>query len=150
MTSDIRTDVSNRMTAKPLVAGLYGILAIWIGPASMLLHATYASLGGKLDVISMVMWISFLITYNFTRLLRLTGIPQRLFCIIAWLGIVGASVFVEEMNGYPDWVFGCLVIVATTLEFVIFGIGRVLYSWRNYIVRFNNKMSYQSQRTISL
>jgi hypothetical protein len=122
------------MTKKPVLAALYGLLAIWIGPASMLLHATYTSLGGKLDVISMIMWITFIIVYNLVRLLRLSGIPERIFSLFMWLGIVGISVLVEELHRYPDWIFGTLVIAAAVLEFAIFAVGKHLYSWRNYLV----------------
>ena len=87
----------NNNPANPLVdpgSGLpllLGLIVIFMGPASMLFHASIKSWGGWFDSMSIMLWMIFSLCYSATRLLRL-----------AWGWFVLAFVLLVTVMGLVD------------------------------------------------
>lgn len=62
-----RTAAPNPMTAGAFYPGLYAAVVALLGPGSMALHASMTSEGGRWDVLSMYLWVSFCIAYGVMR-----------------------------------------------------------------------------------
>lgn len=66
----------------------YGLLSLYLGPGSMVFHASYTWWAGILDGVSMYAWLSFVVVYD---LERLAGIGLRR-ALPLWLAINAAWV----------------------------------------------------------
>lgn len=58
----------NRFTRDTFYPAWYGLLALYLGPASMVFHASYTYWAGILDGAAMYVWLSFVLVYNLVRL----------------------------------------------------------------------------------
>jgi len=61
----------NPMTATGFFPGLYACAVALLGPGSMALHASMTAVGGRWDVLSMFVWVSFCIAYGAMRAAQL-------------------------------------------------------------------------------
>lgn len=106
---------SNRMRATLLYPTLYASVATFLGPGSMAMHASTTTWGGKIDVFSMYLWLSFVIAYG---LVRLYDIEVRLFVVgFVLLGAaLGASLFLPISGSL---IFGIGVAVYVMIEFAL-------------------------------
>jgi hypothetical protein len=55
---------SNRMTRTPFYAATYSGILVFMGPGGAFFHASLTDWGGAVDVLSMFLWIDFLILYD--------------------------------------------------------------------------------------
>jgi hypothetical protein len=67
---------ANPMRAPGFYATLYGGLVVFLGPASMFFHASLRAWGGWIDLVSMMLYSSFLLVYD---LVRIRGASWRVF-----------------------------------------------------------------------
>jgi hypothetical protein len=67
----IPAPAANPMTATGFFPGLYATVVVLLGPGSMALHASMTAAGGRWDVLSMFVWVSFCIAYGAMRAARL-------------------------------------------------------------------------------
>src|SRR6185436_3253901 len=79
-----RQPYPNRMTASLGYTLTYGLVVIFMGPGSMLLHISMTASGGLGDGMSMYMFMGFWIAYNVVRLFD----KCRLFFYCLFFGIV--------------------------------------------------------------
>jgi hypothetical protein len=107
----------NRMRATFLYPALYASIAVFIGPASMALHATTTVNGGKIDVFSMYLWATFVLAYALTRVRDLS---ERRFLIL--FGGVSAFLVVQLLFDIP-------AISGTAIFATILAAYAVLESW---------------------
>ncbi len=102
----------NRMTRGGMYPALYAAIVVFMGPGSMYFHASLTRWGGILDVLSMYLFISFVVTY---AIARGWGLSQRGFLL--WF--VGTNVAIgvpQAVFSTSNRVFGYLVTVAIVLE----------------------------------
>ncbi|MEJ7733794.1 MAG: ceramidase domain-containing protein [Polyangiaceae bacterium] len=78
----------NALTRDPMWSVWYGMLALYLGPGSMVFHASYTWWAGILDGVSMYAWLSFVVVYDLERLLRI----GRRVAFALWLAINAAWV----------------------------------------------------------
>ena len=62
----------NSLTQKTFYAAFFSSLVVYLGPGSMAMHATTTSVGGFLDMFSMYLIASFLVSYAAERFFRLS------------------------------------------------------------------------------
>jgi hypothetical protein len=65
-----RASPRNRMTGTSLYPALYSGIVTFMGPAGAFFHASLTDWGGALDVLSMFLWINFLIAYDLAVIRR--------------------------------------------------------------------------------
>ena len=95
----------------------YAAVAMFLGPGSMALHASTTWWGGKVDVFSMFMWISFPIAYGIARL-RQWSVRGFLFLYVPLVIALGAYLLVDRYPGRQ--MFGILIGVFVAIEVAIF------------------------------
>jgi hypothetical protein len=61
---------NNPMMKGSFFAGFYGVVIVLMGPGAMAFHATMTQVGGWLDLVSMVLFASFIVAYDVARLIR--------------------------------------------------------------------------------
>jgi hypothetical protein len=87
-------------TPDPLAVLVYGLLAIFLGPGSMLFHASGKQWAGFLDMISMVAWVGFCLSYTASRLLfHWFDVPLASLWVM-WLAIVVITGAISGVKGY--------------------------------------------------
>ena len=106
----------------PVVGTAYACLVVFLGPASMAMHATESSLGGHLDMLSMYLVASFAVAYAAMRWWRRgPGFMAVAFAVcLAGCGVVeavGGELPVVMHAG--NLAFGILLLVALVLERMI-------------------------------
>jgi hypothetical protein len=84
---------ANPMAAPGFYTMLYGGLVVFLGPASMFFHASLRAWGGWIDLVSMMLYSSFLLVYD---LVRIRGASLRLFMVI-YLPLVLAQGLVDAL-----------------------------------------------------
>lgn len=116
-----RRQSGNPMTTGHWLAAIYGIVIIFMGPGSMMFHASFTSWGGFLDSISMFFLLTFLIGYD---LRQMTDLPEWAGWLIA-LGIL--ALFLTLRLIFPEQatlIFLGMALVAVGFEVPIwFGWG---------------------------
>jgi len=73
----------NRMRRERFYTAWYGLLALYLGPGSMVFHASYTWWAGILDGVAMYVWLSFVLVYNLVRLFEVS----RLVAFSLWAAI---------------------------------------------------------------
>jgi hypothetical protein len=54
----------NRMVRSPFYAAIYSAILVFMGPGGAAFHASLTDWGGAVDVLSMFLWINFLVLYD--------------------------------------------------------------------------------------
>ena len=81
----------------------YGLIVIFLGPGSMLYHASGKKWGGWFDMISMVAWVGFSMSYTLTRILNhLFDAPLWIIWVLALI-IVGGIGLRTLLNSLDDF-----------------------------------------------
>lgn len=108
----------NALTQKTFYAAFFASLVVYLGPASMAMHATETEIGGNLDMLSMYLVAAFLTAYSLERFFRL----RPLYFTIIFVVVVVTCVYVQDLPyrmplvGYfGNFIFG--VFLTTTIIF---------------------------------
>jgi hypothetical protein len=117
------SDIVNRLTDPdhPFLRQLHAGLVVFMGPGSMFFHATLNNWGGWIDVMSMCIWLAFVLVYNVTRLWNLDHYIARYF----WFSILyfGTVVLMGILNvaiaDYRTLLFLLLGVVAIAFQIVV-------------------------------
>ncbi len=114
---------SSLMATDARMRRLYGAVAVFLGVGSFLFHGTMRAWGGYLDLLSMHVFIAFLLAYD---LARVRGWGYTAFSAALWplvAGFAGVLALVPPEHGKT--VFAVLVVVVLGLE-VTAGRGRTV------------------------
>jgi hypothetical protein len=105
----------SRMTREPVYGLLYGAVGVFIGIGSMYFHASMTEWGGWIDLVSMHLFITYLLLYDVVVLQnRSTAWFLRSFAVAnVALGMV---LWVMD-NGYGKFLFGALIVVTMVAEY---------------------------------
>jgi len=117
----------NRMTGDPFYPFVYGLLAVFLGPGSMLFHSKLSSVGGFFDTFSMYLWLSFIVVYDIVRLTNLS----KVLAAILYVLLVTVLASIEQMRG-GDLVFATLVFIALFTELLVFFAHKCKMDWQAY------------------
>ena len=125
----------NFMTYPNFYSISYGYIVIFIGIGSMLFHASMKQPGGLIDNISMNMYITFLILYSLSRILKF----QIKSFVILYLII---NIFLGWLAIYPDLgrnSFSVLVILVVLMELIFLSLSKkhkieLKRDWRWYLL----------------
>lgn len=106
----------NLLTATRLYPVLFAVVTALLGPGSMALHASMTRWGGMVDVASMYLYASLLVSYGATRLVELgTGASTTLF-----IGLFGALVTAQiALEPSVEVTFGLLLAGVVPIELAI-------------------------------
>ena len=107
----------NRMRRTVFYPALYAAVAVFLGPGSMALHASTTWWGGKVDVFSMFLFISFAVAYGFVRL-RQWSVRGFLVLYIPLVIVLGLYLLVDLYPGRQ--LFGILIGVFVAIEVAVF------------------------------
>ncbi len=110
----------NALTRSSFIATAMSCLAVLLGPGSMALHASATELGGFIDVLSMYLVASFLVSYSARRLFRFKTIYFALvFCaaltVCLWANSVRGVKFLTLSMGNTAFAF--FLTATAMLEF---------------------------------
>jgi hypothetical protein len=109
--------ITNLMTQNIIYSAVYGYLEVFMGPGSMLFHATMSNLGGFFDTLSMYMWLSYVLVYD---ILRLTNISNAIGALL-YIFVVSLCVVLQEMVFQGgDLTFALLVFAALGAELIVY------------------------------
>jgi hypothetical protein len=111
-----------RLWPHPWLATVLAVVIVLLGPASMAMHATQSSLGGRLDLLSMYLLAAFAASYAWMRVLR-RGLG---FLLVAGLALLVSCELVENaewrvpvvMSG-ANLAFGIVLLLATFGELLL-------------------------------
>jgi hypothetical protein len=118
----------NPMTTTSFHPTLYAGVTALLGPGSMALHASMTVWGGRLDVLSMYLWVGLVIVYALGRLVPLR--PGAF--LAAFAALVGALGFTKwRLPIDSDFVFGAMIGVAVA--------GNAAVRWRRPGMRFESR-----------
>jgi len=109
--------------AAPMATGglypiMYGALVTFLGPGAMFFHAGLTRFGGWMDNHSMVLYVSFLLLYDASRLLRFDT-NRVLFIIIFAAANVIFGTLIWFAQGSGTIIFAILAVVAVLVQVVI-------------------------------
>jgi len=62
------SSLGNRMTRTTFYPALFAGVVVFMGPGGMIFHASLRDWGGAVDVLSMFLWVNFLIFYDLTSI----------------------------------------------------------------------------------
>jgi hypothetical protein len=121
----------NPMTAPGFYATLYGALVVFLGPASMFFHASLRAWGGWIDLVSMMLYSSFLLTYD---LVRIRGASRRVFVaiylpLVLAQGLADALVPKSGQLLFGAGIAGVLVLEGLILSGHVPGLARQGWPW---------------------
>ncbi len=113
-----KTAAPNWMSESTIPAALYASLGVLLGPGSAAMHASTTRWGETIDMLSMLIWASFTVTYAWARL---RGHSQRTFlmsyfCLATVLGLLLVFGIIPKPIAS---IFGAMVIGFGTLEICI-------------------------------
>lgn len=100
--------VPNLISTVGVYSILYGCCVIWLGPGSMLLHASQKVWAGWLDNISMNMFVSFIFVYDLTVLLNM-DIEFFLPVYIVLNVILAVVLWFWGETHLGKWMFGIII-----------------------------------------
>jgi hypothetical protein len=109
---------NNAMLATAFYPTFYASVSALLGPGSMAMHASDTGWGGKVDVFSMYLWAAWILTYAFTRLLRL-GKSGFLVIYTVVVPLVSFHLFTDLLQISTHVVFGGLIASAVLLELLL-------------------------------
>jgi hypothetical protein len=105
----------SRMTTEQVYPLLYGAVGVFLGVGSMYFHASMTEWGGWIDLVSMHLFITYLLLYDVIVLReRSTGWFLRAFTVAN--GALAVLLWVMD-NGYGKFVFGTLIVATLALEY---------------------------------
>jgi len=119
----------NRMTSDMTFPLSYGCLAVFLGPGSMMFHASLSALGGFFDTFSMYNWLGWIIVYDAIRLLDIRRF-QALVMASLYVAVVAAFTIAQQIARGGNAVFATQVVLAFVLEGLVFVRSRGVNSWR--------------------
>jgi dihydroceramidase len=123
----------NPMTGGGLYPLLFGFVVLLLGPGSMAFHGSLTHVGGWLDNLSMIAFISFIVLYDLARLLRFDSSPVA-FLVSYGLTLAVLGVLTFLIDGSGTVVFGIVVGLAVLMELWIvwrspMGVNRTAIPW---------------------
>lgn len=108
----------NRMTTTVFYPAFYAGVAAFLGPGSAAMHASTAAWGGRIDVLSMYLFILWVIAYAWVRLRD--GSPRDFLRVyLAATLVLGVPHLAGWIPISSDWIFAALVVTAGALEAVV-------------------------------
>jgi hypothetical protein len=109
-----------------------GFVALAMGPGSILFHATLTKWGGWLDQMSMYLLLSFMASYDVTRVLR-----RGFYTFLAlYAGILVVAAIAASFIGLVAFIatgVGTGILVAIVLYFLLSRVGLTLDRWRFWL-----------------
>lgn len=112
------SSATNPMAAGRWPAVAYGFLVLGLGLGSMAFHGSLTRLGGWLDTLSMILFITFVIVYDIARINRFDGDRARVLGTFAFLN-APLALLTWEVAGSGTRVFAIGVAVAIALELLL-------------------------------
>ncbi|MEZ5006878.1 MAG: ceramidase domain-containing protein [Chitinophagales bacterium] len=110
----------NKMTTTLFYPTFFASVVVFLGPGSMAMHATNAYWGGFIDLMSMFLISSFILTYGLVRWFRMSNTA---FAVIYFVSIVICGwVYLSPWNiiDFPikitEIIFGVQILIGTVLE----------------------------------
>lgn len=100
----------------PRLGTTYACLVVLLGPASMAMHATESSLGGRLDMLSMYLVASFAVAYAVDRLRSGGFWPVFAACLVGCEIVDNLGGDVPVVMHAGNLAFGALLVTALVLE----------------------------------
>lgn len=105
----------NRIRSRLLYPVLYAGIAASIGPASMALHASTTTWGGKVDILSMFLWATFVLAYGMARILAWD--ERRFLAAFAAIFLAAATVYLTQPIAVTGTaIFGVMVALVALAE----------------------------------
>jgi hypothetical protein len=104
---------ANPMTVPGFYATLYGGLVVFLGPASMFFHASLRAWGGWIDLVSMMLYSSFLLVYDLVRIRRAA---RRVFLAIYLPLVAGQGLADALVPKSGQLLFGAGIVAVLLLE----------------------------------
>eukprot|EP01102_Stenamoeba_stenopodia_P002564 TRINITY_DN1241_c0_g1_i1.p1 TRINITY_DN1241_c0_g1~~TRINITY_DN1241_c0_g1_i1.p1 ORF type:complete len:369 (-),score=55.07 TRINITY_DN1241_c0_g1_i1:99-1205(-) len=109
----------NPFTSERWLPMSYGLIVVFMGPGSAVIHATMTELGGFLSVFSLTVWFTWIISYNMMRILYL----PKYFAVLIYVLIValfsGLQVSLEDKVGnLTFFILGGLTVLSELVSFV--------------------------------
>lgn len=86
----------NALTRSLFTGTFFSGLVVLLGPGSMAMHASGASLGGFVDVLSMYLVAGFLVAYSAQRFFRFKTVCFAL----VFVGVLGSCLWAHEQKGF--------------------------------------------------
>lgn len=102
----------NPLTTAALEPAVLAVVIVLLGPGSMCLHGANTWWGGKVDMLSMYLWIGFPVAYGARRVL---GLGRRAF-LAGLVGLWAALTLALFLLPHTLHVFGALVVAVVGLE----------------------------------
>jgi hypothetical protein len=127
------TTAPNPMAAGRFHALLYGGLVVFLGPGSMFFHGTLTHVGGWLDNLSMILYVTFILCYDAARIWRWDD-RHALFAGVFVVINIALGLLTWLADGAGTILFAILAGVAVAVEAVILlvrpgGIERRFVPW---------------------
>ena len=118
----------NPMNSGSWIAVLFGLVVIFLGPGSMVFHASMTAWAGFIDSTSMFLLLGFLIGYDLRQVARV--VPG---CLCWLAGLVVLAVFMGLAALWPDYAtlfFAVMVVLTVVVEVPIwFHVWRLRRGW---------------------
>lgn len=102
--------------ADPRVLALYAGVVVFLGPGAMFFHASLVEWGGRLDAISMILFIAFALFWDIARAWDLS---ERAFLTLYGVGAGGCAAWFALFGGSSIPLFGALVAGTCLLEILL-------------------------------
>ena len=112
---DRRPAIRSRMGQEPVYGLLYGAIGVFIGIGSMYFHASMKEWGGWIDLLSMHLFITYLLLYDVAVVRRRTTVWFLRSFAIANV-VLGIVLWIMD-NGYGKFVFGALIVLTLVAEY---------------------------------
>jgi hypothetical protein len=103
-----------RIGREPIYGLLYGSIGVFLGIGSMYFHASMTEWGGWIDLLSMHLFISYLLLYDVV-VLRHRSTTWFLRSFTAANTVLGVVLWVMD-NGYGKFLFGALMVATLLFE----------------------------------
>lgn len=109
----------NAFTSSNFTPIFFASLAVFLGPASMAMHATLTQIGGDLDMLSMYLVAAFMTGYAMQRFFRwgalqFTVVFVLVILLCEWAGTFHQHIFLVHYAG--NAAFGFFIILASVFE----------------------------------
>ncbi len=98
----------------------YGALAVFLGPGAMFFHAGLTRFGGWLDNMSMVLYVSFLVLYDASRIFRFEGSKALVIGLYAAVNVL-FGILIWLVDGTGTVAFTVLAVTAVIAQIAILG-----------------------------
>ncbi len=102
-------------SANTLARRIYGLVGVFLGVGSMMFHASMTEWGGWVDLVSMHLFITYLLLYDVAILSR-RSMQWFVRTLIAANAVLAVVLWVMD-NGYGKFVFGTLIAATLAVEY---------------------------------